>query len=310
MNKCPREVDPYTEIVTFDVTSLYTSIPHEYGLKALGYFLTTFKEEMNPRFNNQFILDAADFILKNNSLTFDSMFLLQLKGTAMGTVFAPTYANLTMAYHKIQVYYVIKNTYSLVVSKFFEENWFRFLDHCEILLNTRLIKPNDLLKILNQVNPSLQFTMERSTTSLPFLDIMINETVTKIWMNIYKKPTDSERYVRFRSNHLRSCLRNIPFCLARCICAIAEEEEAKLRRLSELKTSLREQQYPIALIENSIKRALQVPLNDLRKPNEKGREEIIPFVSTHNPNNPNIFPIIMKTFNILKQCLMSLMVKN
>ena len=48
LNKCPREVDPDTEIVTFDVTSLYTNIPHEYGLKALGYFQTTFKEEMNP----------------------------------------------------------------------------------------------------------------------------------------------------------------------------------------------------------------------------------------------------------------------
>ena len=34
LNKCPR--DPDTEIVTFDVTSLYSSIPHEYGLKALG----------------------------------------------------------------------------------------------------------------------------------------------------------------------------------------------------------------------------------------------------------------------------------
>ena len=121
LNKCAREVDHDTEIVTFDITSLYTSIPHKYGLKALGYFLTTFKEEMNPRFNNQFILDEADFILKNNSLTIDSMFFLQLKGTAMGKVFASTYANLTMADHEIQVYFVIKNTYSLVVSKFFEE---------------------------------------------------------------------------------------------------------------------------------------------------------------------------------------------
>ena len=35
LNKCPREVDPDTEIVTFDVTSLYTSISHEYGLRIL-----------------------------------------------------------------------------------------------------------------------------------------------------------------------------------------------------------------------------------------------------------------------------------
>ena len=67
-----------------------------------------------------------------------------------------------MAYHEIQVYFVIKNTYSLVVSKFFEENWFRFLDDSEIVLNTNLINPNDLLTILNQVNPNLQYTMERA----------------------------------------------------------------------------------------------------------------------------------------------------
>ena len=49
---------------------------------------------------------------------------------------------------------MIKNTYNLVVSKFFEENWFRFLDDCKIHLNTELIKPIDLLTISNQVNPN------------------------------------------------------------------------------------------------------------------------------------------------------------
>ena len=61
---------------------------------------------MNPQVNNQFILHAADFNLKNNSLTFDSTFFLLLEGTAMGKIFTPTYANLTMAYHEIQVYFL------------------------------------------------------------------------------------------------------------------------------------------------------------------------------------------------------------
>ena len=62
LKKCPRKVDPDTKIVTFDVTNLYSSILNK-SLKASEYFLTNFKEEMNPRFNNK----AADFILKNNS---------------------------------------------------------------------------------------------------------------------------------------------------------------------------------------------------------------------------------------------------
>ena len=62
----------------------------------------------NLEINSQFIFDAADFILQKNSLTFDSMFSLQLEGTAMSTVFAPTYTNLTMAYDKIQVFSSLK----------------------------------------------------------------------------------------------------------------------------------------------------------------------------------------------------------
>ena len=54
----------------------------------------------------------------------------------MGTVFTPTYAKLAMTYHEIKFYFIIKNTYNLVARNFFEGNCFRFLDDCEILLNT------------------------------------------------------------------------------------------------------------------------------------------------------------------------------
>ena len=124
--------------------------------------------------------------------------------------------------------------------------------------------------------------MERSTTNLPFLDTVINKTGTKIWMDICNKPTDSKRYVPFTSNYARSCLRNIPFGLARGICAIVEVENTKVKRLSELKISL--------------KQLYKISLNKLRKPKEKRTEEIIPFLSTHNPNNSNTFPIIRQTF--------------
>ena len=58
--------------------------------------------------------------------------------------------------------------------------------------------------------------------------------------------------------------------------------------MSGLKT-LKQQNYPIVVIEKSIKRTLQIPLNELRKPKEKGAEEEIRFLSTHNLNNPNFF---------------------
>ena len=42
LNKCPRDVDEGTEIVTLDVISLHTSIPHEFGLEAINYFFTKY----------------------------------------------------------------------------------------------------------------------------------------------------------------------------------------------------------------------------------------------------------------------------
>ena len=100
------------------------------------------------------------------------------------------------------------------------ENWERFLDDCEILLKTDLIKPDDLLTILNSVNNDIQFSMELNDNKLPFLDILITKSGKKIWMNIYSKPTDSKRYVSYLSNHPKPCRKNIPFCLPRRICMI------------------------------------------------------------------------------------------
>ena len=146
---------------------------------------------------------SSNFILKNNTLSFDSKFYLQIKGTAMGTIFAPTYANLTMAYYEIKVYSIIHLTCALA-RKYFQYSWFRFLDDTQISLKVNLIKPDHLLSILNQTNNNIQFTMEKSKGRLPFLDVMINKSGKKIWMDIYNKPKTQEHM-----SHLRQTTHGI-----------------------------------------------------------------------------------------------------
>ena len=46
LNKYPRDVDENTEIVTFDVISLYTSTSHEFGLEAIDYFLAKYQGDL------------------------------------------------------------------------------------------------------------------------------------------------------------------------------------------------------------------------------------------------------------------------
>ena len=55
LNKSPRNGYEHTEIVTFDVISFYTSIPHEFSLEAIDYCLIKYEQELHPRFSKEFV---------------------------------------------------------------------------------------------------------------------------------------------------------------------------------------------------------------------------------------------------------------
>jgi hypothetical protein len=74
LNKIPEDVDPDTLLVTFDVTSLYTNIPHEFGVEALTYWIEKYPELIPGNFSLDFIIDSVKFILENNTFHFDGEF--------------------------------------------------------------------------------------------------------------------------------------------------------------------------------------------------------------------------------------------
>ena len=58
-----------------------------------------------------------------------------------------------------------------------------------------------------------------------------------------------------------------------------------------------EQSDAKSLIEASILRAKEIPLEILRQPKTAKNEEIIPFIVTYNPINSNIFSVIKQSFD-------------
>ena len=156
--------------MTFDV-NLYSNIPHNFELGALDYWLENHPESLHARFNNEFVLECAKFILQNNNMKFNNEYYNQIKGTAMGTIFAPTYATLSTKYFEIKLYSVCTFKYGELLAEFIKENWNRFLDDCYTVLKSSQIRPEKLLLTLNSINPSIQFTMEYSKDQTPFLDI-------------------------------------------------------------------------------------------------------------------------------------------
>ena len=98
LKKLPRNLDPNFTFLTCDIVSLYTNIPLELGLRALLYYVTKYRYLIPIRFSKEFILEAAEFVLKNNNFILLEEMFNQVMGTTMGTKVAPLYANLSVGF--------------------------------------------------------------------------------------------------------------------------------------------------------------------------------------------------------------------
>ena len=81
-------------LVSLDVRSLYTNIPHKEGIEAVKQKL----KKSKPSINIKVILTFLKLILTLNNFVFNGINYLQKKGCAMGTKCAPSYANIFMGW--------------------------------------------------------------------------------------------------------------------------------------------------------------------------------------------------------------------
>ena len=99
----------------------------------------------------------------------------------------------------------------------------------------------------------------------------------------------------------KQCKNNIPFTLARRICTIVENSEFIKKRLNELQKVLYSQEYPQNLIEEAIRKAQSIPIENLRASKAKTDNNNLAFITTFNSNNKNVFPLIQAAFKSLQQ---------
>ena len=55
------------------------------------------------------------------------------------------------------------------------------------------------------------------------------------------------------------------------------------------------------IINKGITKATLIPIDELRTTKTKDDQNILPFITTHNPNNKSIFPVIQQAFQTLQQ---------
>ena len=119
-----------TLLISCDIKSLYTNIRHDVFYKAIDYWIEKLINEIPllRRFTKAFILEGLSIILEFNYFYINNYFYHQIKGTAMGTIFAVVGSNLTVAYFEEKIFVILPQIYPRHFDNFFIRNYFRFLD--------------------------------------------------------------------------------------------------------------------------------------------------------------------------------------
>ena len=183
----------------------------------------------------------------------------------MGSKMAPPYACLSIGYlEETQLHPILPQHFPTETAELLIRWFLRYIDDGFILWPKELVI-DEFMKIINNLNPSIQFTLERSKKyvvgnqqiqELPFLDVMVivkdNTTFTT---DIFYKETNSHFYLDYNSHHPQHMKDNIPYGLAKkLICFVPNYEQLEFR-LDQLKTWLLARNYPAHIIDKKIHNA-------------------------------------------------------
>ena len=276
-------------LVTLDVSSLYTNIPHSDGIQAA-------RKELNKRTTQQppteTICDLIDIILTNNNFEFDEQFYLQKHGTAMGTRMAPPYANLFMG--DLERSALDKTAYKPLV-------WWRYIDDIFLIWTHGPDKLTDFISTLNTAHPTIKFTHEVSPTSIHFLDVTVSLNAdNNISTDLYIKPTDKHQYLLSTSAHPKHTKQSIPYSLALRLRRICSTDETFYLRTNELLTYLTNRGYKRKHVRNEIRKASKVTRQNSLTNKPKTKTARTPFVVTYHPSLSHLAPILRQHYHILQ----------
>ena len=284
---------PNALLVTADVTSLYTNIPHEEGIAAVIHFMEEYKHLLPTNCPPPHIVRIIlDFILKHSTFKFMDTHIHQILGTSMGTRMAPPYANLFMGKEERTI---ILTFLHLIYfwKRFTDDIFFIFLgSHCQL---------RSLMTFMNTISPTIKYTFTYSKQTVNFLDVKIYLSKNrKLKTKLYRKPTDCMTPLHFHSHHPLSCKEGIIYSQALRYNMIISEDHILQAELNNLTRILLARSCPLHLIIKNIKKALTHSRNYLLSQRTPHTEtNILPFITPFSDMGKQLTAIIHRNWEIV-----------
>ena len=165
-------------LCTADVLDLYPNIPHNEGLEAIRKALDT---THNPSVSTVSLVSLGKLVQDNKFFELDGRVHKQKLGTAIGTKFAPAYANLFMS-----------NLEECLLSKCEVRPWawYRYIDDLFVTWTDGEEKFSRFVEHINSYHQTIKFTTEISKDSVGYLNVSVSRSGRALETDLYCKSID------------------------------------------------------------------------------------------------------------------------
>ena len=257
------KIDDNEVMVSFDVKSLFTSVPTEDAKAAITDLLESDGNlEDRTGLTSTTVLELLKLCLLGTSFKFRETHYELTDGLAMGSPSSPVIANLFMA--RLE-----KKAFDSFATP--PKVWFRFVDDVFAIVRRAVVQA--LLHHLNQQHPSITFTMElEAEGKLPFLDLSVHRQDGALRTDVYRKPTHTGRYLSYTSNHPDSAKRSLVQSIFGRRKYITLGPDAVKKEEERLYADLVANGYPVEYIKR-VAKDLEKSAQRENKPPVKGQEE-------------------------------------
>jgi len=245
-----KSVSDNTLLVTMDVVSLYTNIPHDEAVT----FVSDFYEETLPlwyKYNHTVtpipkntLIILLNFMLEHCTFEFDGSFFKQNYGCPMGAPASVRIANIFM--YKLLRKFL--STYTNPVPKFLG----RLIDDIFFLWHHGEEELLHFYTCLNNYHKTIKFELNYSYDSINFLDTTTYIQQNYVHTKLYIKPTDKKQFLHFTSCHPIHVKKAIPFSQALRYRRIIDDDNILRVELNKLSKKFIIRSYPRDLVMNNI----------------------------------------------------------
>jgi len=290
------QVPQNTILVTLDVSSLYTNIPNNEGIRASVKALIESRSAQSVP-PTPYLVQLLKMVLTMNNFDFNGKHYLQVCGTAMGTRLAPSYANLCMADFEE------KFVYTHHPKPFW---WKRYIDDIFMLWTEGEDELSIFLDYLNQCHETIKFTKHVSKTQVNFLDTWVKITEDhKIITDLYEKPTDSHNYLHFDSCHPRHTKTSLPYSQFLRIKRICTHDHDFISHSTAIFQHFLRRGYPPDILSQSLEEVSKLDRSQLLQPKLPpiATENDQPFfaITTFHPQGNLVQQVISSSWDLLSR---------